>query len=234
MKMKKSVLVVLSGGQDSTTCLHWALSRFEEVHAVTFDYGQRHRLEVEAAKEIGKKAGVKSHTLLPLDVLKAIGDSALIEGSQTPLQGEGGRADTAMPQGLPTSFVPGRNLLFLSAAGALAVKLGCETLVTGVCQTDYSGYPDCREEFIKALEVALCLAMPSSSPIRIETPLMHLSKKESVELAVSLEGCLESLALSVTCYNGLRPGCGTCPACVLRAKGFEEAGIPDPQNNLQS
>lgn len=134
-----------------------------------------------------------------------------------------------MPEGLPTSFVPGRNALFLTLAGAVAVKLGAKSIVTGTCQTDYSGYPDCRREFIDAQELALTLAMPSSSgPIKIHTPMMFMTKAETVSLARSLQGCWDALALSITCYNGQRPGCGTCPACVLREKGFAEAGESDP------
>lgn len=220
-------LVVLSGGQDSTTCLYWARLAFDHVEAVSFDYNQRHCAEVEAARGIANLAGVPHH-VLPLNVLAAIGDSALVDATQT-LAGEGGRPDREMPQGLPTSFVPGRNLLFLSAAAALAVKLGANELVTGVCQTDYSGYPDCRREFIDALEATLALAMPSSVKLRIHTPLMYLTKAETVKLAQRLPGCWPALSLSITCYNGQVPGCGDCPACALRARGFEEAGATDPQ-----
>lgn len=221
-----NAVVVLSGGQDSTTCLYWAKEKFGQVQAVTFSYGQRHKAEVQAAEQIAKQAGVP-WLHLNLGVLGELGDSALIDQGQE-LQGEGGRPDAQMPQGLPTSFVPGRNLLFLSTAAALAVKLGTKNIVTGVCQTDYSGYPDCRREFIDALEKALTLAMPSSSgPLEILTPLMALTKAETVKLARVLPGCWEALPLTITCYHGKRPGCGDCPACSLRAKGFADAGEQD-------
>jgi 7-cyano-7-deazaguanine synthase len=220
-------LVVLSGGQDSTTCLYWAKREFSVLAAVSFFYGQRHASELEAAKEIARKAGVL-HWNFNLPILGELGDSALVN-TEKELLGSGGRPDVAMPDGLPTSFVPGRNALFLVSAAALAVKLGFKNIVTGVCQTDYSGYPDCRREFIDALEKAVTLAMPTSSgPIQVHTPMMTLTKAETVKLARELPDCWDALALSVTCYHGKRPGCGTCPACDLRAKGFAEAGELDP------
>lgn len=224
-----AALVLLSGGQDSTTSLFWARMFFDEVVAVSISYGQRHRSELRAAKAIADFAGLGTHHyVLPLAVLQSIGDSALVDETK-PIEGSGGYADAQMTHGLPTSFVPGRNLLMLSAAAALAVKLNISDIVTGVCQTDYSGYPDCRREFIDSLEATLTLAMPSSAgPFRIHTPLMHMSKGETVRLAHRLPGCWEALGLSVTCYEGQRPGCGECPACVLRAAGFAEAGLEDP------
>jgi 7-cyano-7-deazaguanine synthase len=222
----KPAVVVLSGGQDSTTCLYWARERFSPVHAVSFDYHQKHAAELVAATEIAGMAGVP-HRIFSLALLAELADSALVGAGD--LQGSGGRVDDAMPQGLPTSFVPGRNLLFLSAASAYAVKVGARDLVTGVCQTDFSGYPDCRRVFVDALERTVTLAMPSScGPILIHTPLMALTKAETVELARTLPGCWEALGKTLTCYHGKRPGCGACPACVLRAKGFAEAGETDP------
>ncbi len=213
-------LVVLSGGQDSTTCLYWALDRFGvgNVSAVTFDYGQRHRIEIECARRIADAAGVQ-HTLLPIDSFAALGGDALTDDTidvQTEIDDE---------TGLPNTFVPGRNLIFLTFAAAHAWQRGIGNLVTGVAQTDYSGYPDCREETMRSLEKTLRLGMESD--VVIHTPLMHLSKKETVELARDV-GALDAMALTHTCYNGKRPPCGECPACVLRAKGFEEAGIEDP------
>lgn len=220
-------LVVLSGGQDSTTSLFFARQAFDEVLAISFDYGQRHRAELVAAGEIARLAGAP-HRVLEIAALGKLGDSALVDPERE-LTWQGGRPDAAMPQGLPSSFVPGRNILFLTLAAAAAVKEGARDLVTGVCQTDYSGYPDCRREFVDALERALTAGLPSSAgPIRIHTPLMFLTKAETVRLARRLPGCWEALALSVTCYEGRRPGCGVCPACSLRAKGFAEAGYPDP------
>lgn len=224
--MNNSAIVLLSGGQDSTTCLYWALSQFDEVHAVNIVYGQRHATELKAAEKIAKLAGV-SYTKLDLRVLEQIGGSALVGDGE--LAGSGGHVDDAMPEGLPTSFVPGRNMLFLATAASFAVRKGARSIVTGVCQTDYSGYPDCREEFVKAMQDAATLAMPSScGPIEIHTPLMRLTKAETVQMARELDGCWEALAHSVTCYNGEIPGCGTCPACELRAAGFAAAGEEDP------
>lgn len=225
--MTKSI-ALLSGGQDSTTVLYWAKERFDEVVAVSFDYGQRHVAELEAAKEIAVRAGVGRHAILNAQFLSDIGGSALVDKSKE-LSASGGYSDAEMPEGLPTSFVPGRNLLFLSMAAAVAVREGASDLVTGVCQTDYSGYPDCRREFVDSVEQTLNRAMPSScGSFTIHTPLMHMTKAETVKLARELPGCWDALALSVTCYNGKRPGCGQCPACELRAKGFEEAGETDP------
>lgn len=224
--MSKSI-VLLSGGQDSTTCLFWALTMFDEVRAVSLVYGQRHAAEVEAARTIAEVAEVE-HDVVRLPVLGELSDSDLVR-KETPIGAEGGRPDVAMPQGLPTSFVPGRNALFLTVAAAYAVKHGARDIVAGVCQTDYSGYPDCRREFIDAQERALTLAMPSSAgPIRIHTPLMHMTKAETVRLARRLDGCWHALRYSLTCYNGKRPGCGACPACALRAKGFADANEVDP------
>jgi len=226
--MSKAI-VLFSGGQDSTTCLYLAKTLFDEVHAVSILYGQRHHSELNAAAQIVERAQVP-HTVLEVPALGKIGDSALVNDDQE-IAGEGGRVDEAMPQGLPTSFVPGRNLLLLTLAGAVAVREGASDIVTGVCQTDFSGYPDCRREFVDSLEQTLGFAMPSSAgPFRIHTPLMHITKAETVRLARRLgDDCWESLADSVTCYHGQNPGCGECPACALRFKGFEEAGFTDPQ-----
>ena len=213
-------LVVLSGGQDSTTCLHWAIDRFglQCVSALTFDYGQRHRIELDCARRVASHAGVEI-TRLPIDTFAAMGGDALTDTSIS--------VDKAHDpdSGLPNTFVPGRNLVFLTFAAAFAWRHDCGNLVTGVAQTDYSGYPDCREETIRSLEQTLRLGMESD--IRIHTPLMNLSKAQTVELAVQL-GALRAMALTHTCYNGERPPCGHCPACVLRARGFDEAGVADP------
>ena len=216
----EKALVVLSGGQDSTTCLYWALSRFqrEHVETLTFDYGQRHRIEIDCASTIARLAGVAHHTL-PINTFSAIGGNALTSGT---IAVQDSSPDSSA---LPNTFVPGRNLIFLTFAAALAYTRGISHLVTGVAQTDYSGYPDCRLETLSALEKAINLGMESS--ITIHAPLMFKSKKETVLMARDL-GALDALAYSHTCYNGLQPPCGTCPACRLRAKGFDEAGIPDP------
>ncbi len=213
-------LVVLSGGQDSTTCLYWAIDRFgrENVSAVTFDYGQRHRIELDCARRVARHADVPI-TRLPIDTFAALGGDALTD---TSIDVESSFDDDS---GLPNTFVPGRNLIFLTFAAALAWQKGIGNLVAGVAQTDYSGYPDCREETIAALQKTLRLGMESG--VTIHTPLMHRTKKETVELAVAF-GALDAMALTHTCYNGVRPPCGACPACILRAKGFAEAGVDDP------
>jgi 7-cyano-7-deazaguanine synthase len=188
-------LVVLSGGQDSTTCLYWAIDRFgrANVSSITFDYGQKHRIELECARNVAAAAGVPN-ACLPIDTFAALGGDALTDTS-IPVSDE---ADEETE--LPVTFVAGRNLIFLTFAAAYAYRHDVRHLVTGVAQTDYSGYPDCRKETMA---------------------------KETVELAVQL-GALEMLALTHTCYNGRRPPCGDCQACRLRARGFAEAGVRDP------
>lgn len=212
-------LVLLSGGQDSTSCLWWALDQFGSVEAVSFDYGQRHvDLELRAARRIVARAEVKHHEVIPVASLSHLGGSALVE-PEYPIDGEG-------PNGLPRTFVPGRNVLFLTIAAAHAYRRGISHLVTGVCQTDYSGYPDCRDATIKAIELAVSLGL--DRPLTIHAPLMWLTKAETVELAERLPGCLAALAWSHTCYEGTYPPCSKCPACEIRARGFAEAGVPDP------
>jgi 7-cyano-7-deazaguanine synthase len=219
--MNSKALVVLSGGQDSTTCLYWAVDRFGSTNtsALTFDYGQRHRQEIECATQIAAHCGIQ-HTILPLNTFSALGGNALLDSSINVADKEDQAANE-----LPNTFVPGRNLVFLTFAAAYAWQLDIGNLVAGVAQTDYSGYPDCREETIRALQQTLRLGMQSD--IVIYTPLMHLSKKATVELAQEL-GAMDAMALTITCYNGRQPPCGTCPACRLRARGFAEAGIADP------
>lgn len=231
-----AAVVLFSGGQDSTTCLYWAKHRLAgvtEVHTVSVYYGQRHNAELRAARHIAELAGVASHVEIDLGVIMTGGESALLLGNENELKGEGGMVDREMPQGLPTSFVPGRNLMMLSLAVARAGAVGAGNVVTGVCQTDYSGYPDCRDGFIRSLQSCVLQSWPSghSFPV-IHTPLMDRTKAETVILASNLPGCLSALAYSVTCYRGKRPGCGTCPACLLRARGFQEAGIRDPSLDL--
>ena len=218
--MEGKALVVLSGGQDSTTCLYWALKEFgkDAVETLTFDYGQRHRIELDCAATIATNADVRN-TLLPIDTFGVIGGTSLTE------EGISVAPELATETNLPNTFVPGRNLIFLTFAAAFAYQRGSDHLVTGVAQTDYSGYPDCREDTIAALQTAIRLGMENE--IQIHTPLMHLTKKETVELARDV-GALNAMADTHTCYEGRQPPCMECPACVLRAKGFAAAGIPDP------
>jgi len=216
IQQNQKALVVLSGGQDSTTCLYWALQQFSSVITVTFDYGQRHLIELEAAQKVAEVAGVQNE-IIPIDTFKVLGGNALTgDESVDPSNSEGG---------LPNTFVPGRNLIFLTFAAAYAYQRGIKDLVTGVCQTDFSGYPDCRQNTVEALQIAINLGMESQ--IRIHTPLMWMTKAETVFFAQEV-GALEALAWSHTCYNGKVPPCGECPACDLRKKGFEEASVKDP------
>lgn len=208
---KTKAVVVFSGGQDSTTCLFWAIERFGEVEAVTFDYGQRHKLEVEVAAAIAKELNVRHH-VLDMSLLGQLAPNALT------------RTDIAIEQqegALPTTFVDGRNLLFLSFAAIVAKQIGAKHIVTGVCETDFSGYPDCRDVFIKSLNVTLNLAM--DYPFVIDTPLMWLNKAQTWELADRLGAFDFVRERTLTCYNGIvADGCGECPACLLRKKGLDD------------
>lgn len=211
--MSKAV-VVFSGGQDSTTCLVQALSQFDEVHAITFDYGQRHSEEIEVAKALANELGCASHKIMDVSLLGELAISALTRDA-IPVSHE------LMENGLPNTFVPGRNILFLTLAGIYAYQLGADTVITGVCETDFSGYPDCRNDFVKAMEQALNLGMDKQLEIR--TPLMWLNKAETWALA-DRYGKLELVRnQTLTCYNGIKgDGCGDCPACLLRRRGLED------------
>lgn len=212
MKQNESALVCLSGGQDSTTCLYWALKNFDHVEAVCFSYGQKHALEVEVARRIAEKAGVE-FSLLDLSLLGQMTHNALTDASVV--------MDKEKPaDALPNTFVPGRNMLFLTLAAIKAYEKGIRNLVTGVSQTDFSGYPDCRDTFIRSLNVSLNLAMESQ--FVIHTPLMWLDKEQEWELADEL-GVFDVVRNeTLTCYNGvMADGCGECPACKLRRAGLE-------------
>ena len=212
-------VVVFSGGQDSTTCLYWALSKFETVSAISFAYGQNHEVELKQARIIAEREGV-SLDVFELPMFTQLANSALVTG---------GDVTEAHPNNakLPASYVPNRNAIFLTIAHAYAQKLGADSVITGVCETDFSGYPDCRSDFISALNLALNNG--ADCHIKILTPLMWLNKAQTFELAENL-GCLQIiLDDSHTCYNGKRSpkfkwgrGCGVCPACNLRSNGFQE------------
>ena len=225
--MRDQALVLFSGGQDSTTCLAWALANFAHVETVGFRYGQRHAVELECrpvvVAELRKRfpawaARLGEDRVLDLDVIKALGATAMTADIEI----------TMNQSGLPNTFVPGRNLLFFTAAAALAYRRGIRTLVGGMCETDFSGYPDCRDDTLKALQVALGLGMESR--FTIETPLMWIDKAQTFALAEELGGkpLLELIAEHThTCYLGRRDphdwgaGCGRCPACKLRKDGYE-------------
>lgn len=207
-------VVVFSGGQDSTTCLVQALQEFDEVHAITFDYGQRHKLEIEVAQQLALKLGVKAHKVMDVGLLNELAISSLTR-DDIPVSHE------LQANGLPNSFVPGRNILFLTLAGIYAYQIGAETIITGVCETDFSGYPDCRNDFVKAMNHALVQGMDRQLTIR--TPLMWLNKAETWALADQYQALDLVRNETLTCYNGIiGDGCGTCPACDLRKAGLDE------------
>lgn len=222
----RKALCVLSGGQDSTTCAAIASQQFDEVHAITFNYGQRHQIELESARAIAQALNLTSHEIIELGpILK--GTSPLI--SDTPL----GHYNSAkeLPGGIADTFVPSRNAFFLTIASNRAVVMAIDTIYTGVSQTDYSGYPDCRRDFIDQIESALSFAnFGEPGKLKILTPLMELTKAESVKLAIEILGDRfnEIFQHTHTCYAGIKGGCGKCAACLLRDKGFIEANIADP------
>ncbi|MDM0045326.1 7-cyano-7-deazaguanine synthase QueC [Variovorax dokdonensis] len=228
MTMHRSALVLFSGGQDSTTCLADALSRYERVETLGFDYGQRHRIEMDVRSTVRDRlcsafpqwaARLGDDHVLQVDVLAQVSSSSLTQDIAFAMQANG----------LPNTFVPGRNLLFLTLAGALAYRRGLDVIVTGVCETDYSGYPDCRDDTMKAMQLALSLGMDRR--LVIETPLMWIDKADTWRMANRLGGdALVRLIVEEThtCYQGERGvlhdwgyGCGACPACELRARGWE-------------
>jgi len=225
--INETALVLFSGGQDSTVCLAWALERFEAVETVGFDYGQRHRAELEVRPRIRERikalrpdwaSRLGDDHMVKLDAIAAISETALTRDV----------AIEVAQNGLPTTFVPGRNLAFFAFAGALAYRRGIKHLVAGMCETDFSGYPDCRDDTVKAMQVALTLGMDRR--VVIQTPLMWIDKAATFALAQEIGGnALVDLLVEEThtCYLGDRSrrhpwgyGCGTCPACRLRADGF--------------
>lgn len=246
--MHTSALVLFSGGQDSTTCLAYALSRYERVETLGFDYGQRHRVELQARLDVLRElraqfapwgARLGQDHVLDLPVVAQLGDTALTTEATIQMQANG----------LPNTFVPGRNLLFLTLAGALAYRRGLQVVVTGVCEADYSGYPDCRDDTMKAMQLALSLGMDQR--LLIETPLMWIDKAQTWDMAQRLgqasgvpQGGQRLVDLLIehthTCYLGDRSqrhawgyGCGQCPACTLRAKGFATYREAQPQSQSQ-
>ncbi len=229
MTTPNGAIVLFSGGQDSTTCLAWALSRYERVETIGFDYGQRHAVELTVRPVLLQKiraqfpqwAGKLSEDhMIDLSLISKISSTAMTEDVEIVMQ----------ENGLPNTFVPGRNLLFMTVAATVAYRRGLNVLVGGMCETDFSGYPDCRDDTMKALQVALNLGM--ATQLKLETPLMWIDKSETWKLAQDLGGdALVDLirADTHTCYLGERGalhdwgyGCGTCPACALRARGYQQ------------
>lgn len=229
-KINEPALVVLSGGQDSTTCLVWALKKFGSVSAITFNYNQRHSVEIDCAKNIIELLNSRKisqlnwlkgdlnieHTVIDISFLSNLLQTAMIQDLEIKIDEK---------TGLPTTFVPGRNLLFLIIAASYAYQKKMRHIVAGMCQTDFSGYPDCRDATIKSLQATLRLGLDFD--IVIHTPLMWKSKADTIKKMQRLGG-LELYKYTHTCYKGERPACGKCFACELRMKGFKEAGIKDP------
>lgn len=222
MLKDEKAIVVFSGGQDSTTCLFWALQTFKEVEVVTFNYNQRHIQEIECAKTIADELNVRHH-LLDMQLLNQLAPNALTRDDIEIKEGENGE--------LPSTFVPGRNLVFLSFAAVLASQVGAKHIITGVCETDFSGYPDCRDAFIKSLNVTINLSMDQQ--FVIHTPLMWLDKAETWKLADDL-GALDFVReKTLTCYEGIiGDGCGECPACKLRENGLDNYLTSRERNEL--
>lgn len=225
----RTALVLFSGGQDSTVCLAWALNRYRRVETIGFDYGQRHRVELDCRRVVRQAltAGFPDWAdrlgedhLLDLSLIGRLGETALTSEREIEMQANG----------LPNTFVPARNLMFLTAAAAVAYRRGATVLVGGMCETDYSGYPDCRDNTLKAMQVALSLGL--DAPMTLETPLMFIDKAQTWDLSLQLGGpALQALIVehTHTCYLGAREprhdwgrGCGTCPACELRARGYAQ------------
>lgn len=223
----ESAVVVLSGGQDSTTCLYVALQEGLKVHAVTFDYGQRHRREIDAARTVAHFAGVTHEVINVAGTLQ--GTSPLVSSETLEEYAD----HTSLPGGLEKTFVPMRNQMFLTIAANRAYVRGSNLLFTGVCETDFGGYPDCRMGFLRSLERTSSLGTFTDEKdtlpdLEIRAPLMHLTKAESVRLALEIPGCYEALAFTHTSYAGEYPPSSKDHASLLRSRGFEEAGVPDP------
>jgi 7-cyano-7-deazaguanine synthase len=220
-------LVIFSGGQDSTTCLHWAFSQWghENVRTLSFDYGQKHAIELDSAKKICQGLGLDFDVIQVKDILRSV--SPLVDQSQ---EMDSYNSVGEFKEGVQKTFVPGRNILFLTIAANIAYYYGAKNIVLGVCEEDFGGYYDCRQQFITDMQKALNQGLFGfDEGLILYTPLMNLSKKETALMAKELgEDCLKSLSLSHTCYQGQFPPCGKCHACLLRARGFKEAGFEDP------
>lgn len=213
--MTKKAVIVFSGGQDSTTCLIHALPHYDEIHCITFDYGQRHRAEIEVAQRLSKKLGVTVHKVLDTSLLNELAISSLTRDN-IPVPTTHSSGDT-----LPSTFVPGRNVLFLTLATIYAYQVRAETIITGVSETESSGYPDCRDDFVKRLNDAIECGMDYK--LRIETPLMWLTKAETWALADYHQQLDLVRYQTLTCYNGIKgSGCDRCDACTLRKNGLIE------------
>ncbi len=230
-ELRKAV-VILSGGLDSTTCMGFAKEAGYELYPVTFDYGQRHRNEIENAKAVACYYGAaERHRIIALPFLREFGGSALTDDElDVPVAERDAPTNGSLPGGtdIPVTYVPGRNLLFLSIAASYAEAVGADAVYIGVNALDYSGYPDCRPEFIEQFERTVEVGTKAGVEgrrFRVHTPLLHLTKADIVREGVRLGVPYE---LTTSCYNGGADACGVCDSCLLRLKGFAEAGLPDP------
>jgi 7-cyano-7-deazaguanine synthase len=222
----KKCLVILSGGQDSTTCLFWAKQHFDEIHAITFDYGQRHILEIAAAEKVAFMAGVKTHEIVHVpNILQSA--SPLTSDAELEKYEDANQMETVIGNRVELTFVPMRNTFFFTVAMNRAVALGCNHLVTGICQEDNANYPDCTEAFRASFENMVNLSL-GVNDFLIHAPLMFSSKADTVIMAKELPGCWYALAHTHTSYDGKYPPTDMNHANVLRAHGFEKAGLPDP------
>ncbi|MEC0229009.1 7-cyano-7-deazaguanine synthase QueC [Paenibacillus alba] len=226
---KKRAVIILSGGLDSTTCMGLAKEAGYELYPLSFDYGQRHKIEIENAKQVAEHYGVsKRHKIIKLDFLRDFGGSALTDDTiEVPNVMDGAHPDAGESE-IPVTYVPGRNLLFLSIATSYAEVTGSEAIYIGVNALDYSGYPDCRPAFIHKVEEVIALATKvgvEGKGITIETPLIDWTKAKIIEEGLKIGVPYE---LTTSCYNGKAEACGVCDSCRLRLKGFEEAGSKDP------
>ncbi|WP_166358046.1 7-cyano-7-deazaguanine synthase QueC [Pseudomonas akapageensis] len=213
--MTKKAVIVFSGGQDSTTCLIHALPFYDEIHCVTFDYGQRHRAEIKAAQQLSKKVGVTAHKILDASVLNELAVSSLTRDNIPVPSANSSTND------VPNTFVPGRNILFLTLASIYAHQVRAKTVITGVCEAGFTGYPDCRDDFVRTLNDAIELGMDYN--VRIETPLMGLNKAEIWALAEHYDKLTFIHRHTLSCYNGIKgSGCADCDACNLRAQGLNK------------
>jgi len=226
MSKKSKAVVLLSGGLDSSTTLAIAKRQGFEVHALTFRYGQKHQIEIEAAKRVARAMAVAQHVIVDID-LRVFGGSALTDNIEVPKN----RAESEMSEGIPVTYVPARNTIFLSFALAWAEVLKAGHVFIGVNAIDYSGYPDCRPEYIAAYQKMANLAtktgVEGKTQLKIHTPLVHLSKREIIRTGIDLG---VDYRLTTTCYDPTPDGtaCGQCDACLLRLKGFADAGVTDP------
>jgi 7-cyano-7-deazaguanine synthase len=227
MRLHKKAMVVLSGGQDSTTCLFWAKANFDEVCAITFDYGQKHSIELEAAAKIAHIADVEHEIVCVPQILR----------SRSPLTNPNEELETyknyeemdsIIGDRVELTFVPMRNAFFLTLAANYALEKDCYALVTGVCEQDNANYPDCRLQFIQKQEETINEALGLNNEFHIFTPLINLTKAQIILLSKQYEDCWQALSYSHTCYAGKYPPCGECHSCVLRAQGFKEAEEIDP------